>query len=164
MQNKFVIIMGVAGSGKTTIGKLLSEKTGWPFYDADSFHPQQNIDKMKAGVPLTDEDRKPWLATMNEFASKKIKNSSIILACSALKEIYRLHLCKGIETNSYFVFLKGSYEIILQRMKQREGHYMPSSLLQSQFEALEEPAAAIAIDIALPPQAIVEKIINAITK
>lgn len=154
--------MGVSGSGKTTIGKMLAEKTGYEFYDADSFHPQVNIDKMKAGIPLTDEDRWPWLDAMNNFAKEKIKAANVILTCSALKEIYRQKLSKGIETHCRWFFLKGSYDIILQRMKGREEHYMPSSLLQSQFDLLEEPADAVVEDISQTPAKIVEHIIEAI--
>ena len=154
--------MGVAGSGKTTIGKLLSEKTSWPFYDADSFHSAENIEKMKAGIPLTDEDRWPWLHSMNVFAKEKIQNSYIILACSALKEIYRTELSNGIEGNCRWIFLKGDQQTILQRMQQREQHYMPASLLQSQFDVLEEPADAITEDISLSPGVIVKNIINVI--
>ena len=162
MQNKIILIIGVSGSGKTTIGKMLAQKTGYEFYDADNFHTPKNIEKMKAGIPLTDEDRWPWLDNMNNFAKEKIKTGSIILACSALKEIYRKHLIKDIEANCYWVFLKGSYDTILQRMKKRQEHYMPSALLQSQFDALEEPADAIIEDTSQAPEIIVEHIIKAI--
>ncbi len=156
--------MGVSGSGKTTIGELLCEKTGWPFYDADSFHSKENIDKMKAGIPLTDEDRWPWLDSMNNFAIEKIQATNIILACSALKEIYRLRLCNGITNNCCFVFLKGDYDTIINRLQNRQQHYMPATLLQSQFDALEEPTGVIAVDIMQPTETIVQQIITAISK
>jgi gluconokinase len=162
MTNKVIIIMGVSGSGKTTIGKMLAEKTGYEFYDADSFHPPQNIDRMKAGIPLTDEDRWPWLDSMNHFAKEKIKTGNVILTCSALKEMYRLRLCNGIEKYCQWVFLKGSYEIVLKRMQDRKEHYMPVSLLQSQLDALEEPADAITADITHSKEGIVKYIISKI--
>lgn len=163
MPNKIIIIMGVSGSGKTTIGKMLAAKTGYGFYDADSFHPQDNIDKMKAGIPLTDEDRRPWLHSMNRFASEKTTTGNIILTCSALKESYRQQLCKGIEQNCRWIFLKGDYDTVWQRLQNRTEHYMPASLLQSQFDVLEEPKEVIVADITQKPEAIVEQIIEAIS-
>jgi len=154
-----IYIMGVAGSGKTTIGQKLSSKTGYAFYDADYFHPEQNIDKMKAGLPLTDEDRWPWLDNIHAFVSKQLQSANIILACSALKEVYRQRLSNGIETQCRWVYLNGSYETILQRMQNRTGHYMPTTLLQSQFDALEVPVNNISVDIALPPDRIIDLII-----
>lgn len=161
MPHQLIIIMGVSGSGKTTIGQLLSEKTGWPFYDADSFHPQQNIDKMSAGIPLTDEDRWPWLDSMNNFAKEKLPHSHIIFTCSALKEIYRQRLTKHIESNCCWVYLKGDYDTILKRMQQRQ-HYMPAALLQSQFDLLQEPANALVEDVVQSPKIIVEHIVSAL--
>ncbi len=158
MPHQLIIIMGVSGSGKTTIGQLLSDKTGWPFYDADSFHPQQNIDKMKAGIPLTDEDRRPWLDSMNAFAKEKLHSSTLIFTCSALKEIYRQRLVKGIDNKCRWVYLKGDFDTIAKRMQQREQHYMPPALLQSQFDALEEPEDAWVEDISLSPEIIVSQI------
>lgn len=162
MPHKVIIIMGVSGSGKTTVGKMLAEKTGYEFYDADDFHPQANVDKMRAGIPLTDEDRRPWLATMNNFAKEKVKTGNVILTCSALKEMYRQQLGKGIENYCCWVFLKGSYDVILHRLQHRQEHYMPASLLQSQFDALEEPKGAMVADISEKPGAIVKQIIKAI--
>jgi len=162
MQHKVIFITGVSGSGKTTIGKLLAEKTGYAFYDADDFHPQQNIDKMKAGQPLTDADRLPWLGNLHQLAMEQIKSQTIIIACSALKTAYRQQLGKGMEANCSWVFLKGSYDTILHRIRQREQHYMPASLLQSQFDALELPQDAVEADISLQPDAIVNLIIASI--
>jgi carbohydrate kinase (thermoresistant glucokinase family) len=163
MQNKLIIIMGVSGSGKTTIGKLLSEKTGWLFYDADVFHSTENIEKMKAGIPLTDEDRWPWLDSMNNFAKEKTGSDNIILSCSALKEIYRQRLSKDMEQSCCWIFLKGDYNLILKRMQQRQQHYMPSALLQSQFDVLEQPPNALVEDISQSPEVIIEHIIAAVS-
>lgn len=154
--------MGVSGSGKTTIGELLSKKTGWPFYDADSFHSTANIAKMQAGIPLTDEDRWPWLEAMNTFAKEQLINNNLILSCSALKEIYRERLTSHIEQNCCWIFLKGDYTAILKRMQQRQ-HYMPTSLLQSQFDVLEEPKNARVVDISQEPEVIVQHIITAVS-
>jgi carbohydrate kinase (thermoresistant glucokinase family) len=162
MPHQLIIIMGVSGSGKTTIGQLLSEKTGWPFYDADSFHPQLNIDKMKAGIPLTDEDRWPWLDSMNAFAKEKLTSSNIIFTCSALKEIYRQRLVKDIDNNCRWVYLKGDFDTIAKRMQQREQHYMPPALLQSQFDVLEEPEDTWVEDISQSPQIIAGHIIQSL--
>lgn len=161
MTYKLIIIMGVSGSGKTTVGKLLSEKTGWPFYDADSFHSKENIDKMQAGIPLTDEDRWPWLDSMNAFAKEKLASSNIIFTCSALKEIYRQRLINGIDNICRWVYLRGDYDTILKRMQQRQ-HYMPAALLQSQFDVLEEPADAIVCDISQSKQNISSYILSQI--
>lgn len=160
MQHTIIFIMGVSGSGKTTIGKLLAEKTGYDFYDADDFHSQQNIDQMKAGKPLTDEDRWPWLDRIHDFAAAKLANSSTIIACSALKDSYRVRLSKNIEAHCRWVLLKGSYETILQRMQQRTAHYMPSALLQSQFDTQEPALQAIEADITMEPFAIVQYILS----
>jgi 6-phosphogluconate dehydrogenase len=160
MPNQVIYIMGVSGSGKTSIGQLLAEKTGYAFYDADQFHPQSNIDKMKAGVPLSDEDRWPWLVNINNFATEKINSTSIIIACSALKQVYRNQLSKEIELQCRWIFLKGDYETILHRMEKRPGHFMPTSLLQSQFDISEAPLNAITADIKLSPDQVVEYIIS----
>jgi carbohydrate kinase (thermoresistant glucokinase family) len=142
-------VMGVAGSGKSTVGRLLAEKLGIPFFDGDDYHPDQNIRKMESGIPLEDEDRFEWLNTLNELATKA---SSAVVACSALKEAYRRLLQKGIEDRSVFIFLKGNYETILQRMNERQDHFMPPELLQSQFDTLEVPDNGIQVDATLTPQ------------
>ena len=159
MSLKVIYIMGVAGSGKTTIGKLLATKTGFLFIDADNFHPRQNIDKMKAGIPLTDKDRWPWLDNIHEFVSKEISSQNIIVACSALKKMYRDCLSDGITDNCRWIFLKGDYGIIWDRMQKRTGHFMPESLLQSQFEILQTPLHCIEVDISKTPDEIVDEII-----
>jgi len=162
MQHRVIYIMGVSGSGKTTIGQQLSAKTGYPFYDADNFHTKENKDKMNAGIPLTDEDRWPWLKNIHHFVVEKIATGSIILVCSALKQAYRDQLGNGIESNCRWVFLHGGYTTILERLKNRKGHYMPATLLQSQFDALEIPSNAIRIDIELAPEMIIDDIISKI--
>ena len=158
----FVIyIMGVSGSGKTTVGKKLSANTGIPFFDGDDFHSSSNRKKMEAGHPLNDDDRKAWLHGINELAKDQIKKTQgAIIACSALKEKYRGVLSAGISDCVIWIFLRGSYELIHKRLVARKDHFMPASLLISQFEALEIPLDALNIDIAIGPDQIVE-IINA---
>ncbi|MEM8723192.1 MAG: gluconokinase [Cyanobacteria bacterium P01_G01_bin.39] len=158
----FYIIMGVSGTGKSTIGKLLSDRTGWHFYDADDFHPQSNIDKMKQGIPLTDSDRLPWLSSLHQLISNTLNsNQQGILACSSLKSSYRKMLCQE-QTGVIFVYLRGSYDCIQSRIEERTGHFMSSNLLKSQFETLEEPQNALIIDVANTPEAIVEQILSKI--
>lgn len=155
--------MGVSGSGKSTIGKLLSKKLGWQFFEGDSYHPDSNIQKMKSGVPLNDEDRKPWLLKLREIIERALsKNENIILSCSALKESYRKVLC--INDDVKIVYLKGSIDVIKERMIKRENHFMKTNLLQSQFEALEEPSNAIVVDINNPSEKILELISQKINK
>lgn len=154
--------MGVSGSGKTTIGSLLSAKTGYPFYDADSFHPPENIDKMKVGQQLSDADRLPWLNNIHTFVLAEIKNHSIIIACSALKQAYRKLLGSQLENQCTWVFLKGDFDKIMSRIKIRKDHFMPTDLLQSQFDILEMPASSIEVDIIMQPESIVDLIISKI--
>ncbi len=150
--------MGVSGCGKSTVGKLLADRLGWPFLDADEFHPPANVAKMAAGTPLTDEDRQPWLELLN---GKLRALPGAVLACSALKERYRRTLAANI-ADCRFVHLKGSAELIRARLAERKHRYMPASLLDSQFAALEPPAAAIDVDIALPAEACVARIAAAL--
>ncbi len=158
MKARFVIVMGVAGSGKTTVGELLAQRLGWSFYDADAFHPAENIAKMANGTPLDDSDRALWLAALQALISTSLKeNRPAVLACSALKESYRQWLLEENE-GVQFVYLKGSYDIIWSRISQRKDHYMKPEMLQSQFEALEEPANALTIDVSLSVAEIVEEI------
>lgn len=137
------VVMGVAGAGKTTIGAALARELGWRFIDADDHHPPQNIAKMAAGIALTDADRAPWLDSLNSILKEQ---DDAVLACSALKERYRGRLAEGIE-RVQFVYLKGDFELLEQRLAQRRHRYMPASLLRSQFEALEPPEMAIAVDV-----------------
>ena len=153
----FVLVMGVTGSGKTTIGRLLSAVMGWPFYDADDFHSPDNIRKMASGVPLTDEDRGPWLQQLQQLISQRNEQGENgVLACSALKEAYRRILCADADVA--VVYLKAQPDLIRSRLDTRVGHYMPQRLVESQFLDLEEPKEAIIIDAAWPREQIVETI------
>ena len=156
--------MGVSGVGKSTIGDLLSKKLSIPFFDGDDFHTEDNILKMSKGKPLNDNDRLGWLQTLNELAIKQLTNKGCIIVCSALKESYRDILSTNIKHSTKWVFLSGSFEQILERINMRKGHFMPSHLLQSQFNILEAPKNAIKIDINLTPQNIVEVIKKELTK
>lgn len=150
--------MGVSGCGKTTIGQLLADRLGYPFLDADEFHPPGNVAKMAAGTPLTDDDRRPWLELLN---GKLRAQENAVLACSALKETYRLALSQGL-TGCRVVHLRGSVELIRSRLAERKHRYMPASLLDSQFATLELPVGALVVDIARPPERCVEDIVNAL--
>jgi carbohydrate kinase (thermoresistant glucokinase family) len=156
--------MGVSGSGKTTIGKKLSERAGIPFFDADDFHSPPNKEKMKKGDPLTDDDRSEWLTGINALAKEQMKKKGAIIACSALKEKYRTVLSGEIIIPVFWIFLRGNYELIQKRMLGRTDHYMPASLLASQFGTLEIPKQAITIDISDEPDEIVESIISRVAK
>ena len=152
-----VVVMGVTGSGKTTIGGLLAKKLGWDFADADDFHSAANKRKIKRGIPLTDADRMPWLAALHGQIARWINaKRNAVLACSALKESYREDLWTGPEVK--FVFLKGTYQFIYKRLLARKGHFADEHILSSQFAALEEPADAITVDISAPPEEIVDAI------
>jgi gluconokinase len=155
----FVIVMGVSGSGKTTIGGALAQRLGCPFYDGDDFHPPANVAKMASGIPLTDEDRAGWLAALTDIIrSGLVSGAKGVIACSALKESYR-NLLRLDHRHVKFVYLKGSYELILSRMQTRAGHYMKPTMLQSQFAALEEPAGVLTVDISHSPDDILDTII-----
>ena len=146
--------MGVQGAGKTTIGSLLARELSFEFQDADNFHSPANIEKMRRGIPLTDEDREPWLAALHQAILRWAADQrNVVLACSALKDIYRKELIVSPEVR--LVYLKATYELILNRLELRQGHYAGKSLLRSQFANLEEPTNGLTVDASLPPAQIV---------
>ena len=156
-----IILMGVSGSGKTTIGNLLSKQTGIPFFDGDDFHPDVNIHKMAEGTPLTDQDRVAWIGQIADIINSAPARHKI-LACSALSKFIRGWIIEEIKESCYFIFLKGGYGLIEERMDKREKHYMKSVMLTSQFEALEEPESALIISIENSPDQICDAIYSAI--
>jgi len=159
MKSRFFIVMGVSGCGKSSVGQALAQYLGWDFYDADNFHPPENLAKMTNGIPLTDSDRVPWLASLRELISSSLKaDKTGVLACSALKERYRQQLVDG-NSSVQIIYLKGSYDLIWSRMEKRANHYMKPHMLKSQFEALEEPTNAFTIDISMSLDDVVREII-----
>lgn len=163
MKTRFFIVMGVSGSGKTSVGKSLAERLAWDFYDADDFHPPENVAKMASGIPLDDTDRAPWLAALHDLISSSLREDRPgVLACSALKERYRGQLVNDHE-DVRVVYLKGSYDLIWSRMQKRTDHYMKPHMLKSQFEALEEPANALTMDVAMSVDDMVQEIISSLS-
>jgi gluconokinase len=153
-----IILMGVCGSGKTTIGQMLSQQSGWPFHDADGYHPAANVAKMSQAIPLTDDDRGPWVAAMAADVRKWIASGeNAILGCSALSQWIRAALGEG-DPRVRFVHLHGSPELLRQRMVDRKGHFMPAGLLDSQFAALQLPRGAVVVDVGPPRGEIVAEI------
>jgi gluconokinase len=158
MQPAGFLIMGVSGSGKSTLGSALARQLGWDFFDADDFHTEENIAKMAAGIPLSDSDREPWLAKLNDQLLSTLKaNRHPVLACSALKEQYRARLLEGTDDMA-IIHLKGSYALISSRMSARAGHFMKPEMLQSQLNALEEPQGALVLDVAMPLEEMLDTI------
>lgn len=158
-----LILIGPMGCGKTAIGKMLAEKLGWSFYDGDDFHPWENVEKMRAGTPLTDEDRKTWLDILHGFIQRCLREGrNEILACSALKQAYRDTL--GVDQDKVrTVYLKGSYELLRKRIEDRKHPYMNKDLLRSQVETMEEPKDGLTVDISPLPETIVETIMKSLT-
>ncbi|WP_413168205.1 gluconokinase [Capilliphycus salinus ALCB114379] len=153
-----ILVMGVSGSGKTTIGQKLAETLNFQFRDADEFHSDENIRKMANNIPLTDEDRQPWLEKMQAAIDRWLQEKqNVVLTCSGLKEKYRQMLWRDSEQME-LVYLKGSFELIEERMKKRQDHFMKANLLKSQFEDLEEPIVGIWVDISQTPAEIVQEI------
>jgi gluconokinase len=152
-----VVVMGVTGAGKTTVGTLLAQQLGWEFADADSFHSPENVEKIRLGIPLDDADRAPWLRSLRQAMERWIaKRKEVVLACSALKKSYRDQLFIAGEVT--FVYLKGSYDLIYQRLRLRHGHFASEQILASQFAALEEPDNAITVGIDQSAEKIVAEI------
>lgn len=157
-----IFVMGVSGTGKSTIGRLLSDATQLPFFDGDDFHPIENIRKMQSGQALNDTDRQGWLEALHALALKQEQEAGAIIACSALKQKYRDLLENGLQNLCFWVFLSGSFETIYARMQARSQHFMPVELLQSQLETLEPPQNALELDIALSPAAMIQRIVQAL--
>jgi gluconokinase len=154
-----LVVMGVTGAGKTTIGVLLAQRLGWEFVDADSFHSPANVEKIRQGIALDDADRAPWLSAIRKAMEGWVAaEKSMVLACSALKQSYRDELFIAGQTK--FVYLKGSYELIARRLRQRHGHFASETILASQFAALEEPDNAITVEIDHTGEEIVADIIR----
>jgi carbohydrate kinase (thermoresistant glucokinase family) len=159
-----ILLMGVSGCGKSTIGRRLGATLGWPFRDADSFHPEANIEKMARGEPLDDADRAPWLAAIADWIDgHRRSGTQAVVSCSALKRRYR-SVVVGDRPDVGLVYLYGTFGVIADRMSRRKGHFMPPALLKSQFDALEQPRPeerALAVSVRLPPKRIVERIVIA---
>lgn len=159
MKNMFIIFMGVSGCGKTTIGKKTADVLGVHFYEGDEYHPPENVEKMSQGIPLIDEDRKAWLEILSQLIREKLDaDESGVLSCSALKRKYRSQL-QADPDRVRFIYLKGSYVLIRSRLEARSGHYMPTDLLKSQFEALEEPEDVFTITIDQAPNEIMQEVL-----
>lgn len=155
-----LIVMGVSGCGKSTIGQLLANKLGCDYYDGDDYHPQENIDKMKKGRPLNDEDRQGWLERLNDILQQN--EQGVVVACSALKQGYRETLIQNL-ANPVFIYLQGSFESIWARHQKRENHYFQGKkMLESQYEILEEPDGdnVIKVDVEAPPEQIIQDVLD----
>jgi gluconokinase len=162
MTNRIYILMGVSGCGKTTVGRALAQKLHFPFYDGDNFHPAENVDKMANGIPLSDADRTPWLASLHNLLADHLRRGNgVVLACSALKRRYREQLRAGL-TDVQFVYLQGSFDLIWARMTARTDHYMKADMLRSQFDTLEAPNADEAL--ILDAEDSLEKLVERITE
>jgi len=160
--NMVIIVMGVSGSGKSTVGEMLAARLRWAYHEADDFHPQANVEKMSKGMPLNDQDREPWLDAIRVIILKHLQDkSSAVITCSALKENYRQQLKPNDNEAVEFVFLQGDFDLINERMQQRAGHFMKAEMLKSQFDTLEPPKDALTVDISPDPQTICDEIVKA---
>lgn len=160
LYNKNILfVIGVSGTGKSTIAKLLAEELNLPFFDGDDFHSEANIEKMSNKIPLTDEDRYEWLVTLNKLAVNNQETGAVIV-CSALKESYRNILANKIEEKVVWISLESSFELLLERLQKRKGHFMPAELLRSQLDTFEPPTNAIKISIVPSPKEIVDQILR----
>ena len=161
------VVMGVSGAGKSTVGKIIAANLGCPFRDADSFHPQANIEKMSRGEPLTDDDRWPWLQAIAAWiAEHRAAGTTCVVTCSALKRVYRDIVTAKQSADVCLVYLTGEFDLIAARLATRKGHFMPPALLRSQFDALEEPAGderAITMPIDAAPEEIAERVLQSLT-
>ncbi len=158
-----IVVMGVAGSGKTTIGTMLAEALHCAFVEGDTFHPAANIEKMSRGIPLTDADREPWLAAIHaRILAAEQRGECLVVGCSALKQQYRDFLNRG--THIIWVYLKGAEELIAARIALRREHYMKAGMLPSQFADLEEPGDALVADISRPPEVILDDLLQQLGK
>ena len=160
IQPLIVVVMGVSGAGKTTIGRMLAARLNCSYYDADDFHPAENIEKMSRGIPLTDGDRSVWLeAIRSVIAAHLAENRRVVVSCSALKDSYRDFLGEGDERIS-FLYLKVPQEVVAERLRVRTGHFFDPALLQSQYETLEEPEGAVTVDASRSIPEVVEEAVN----
>lgn len=157
------VVMGVAGVGKTTVGRRVAERLGWDFYDGDAYHPEANVKKMSSGIALTDGDRIDWLTALRSIIRKSLDaNRRAIVTCSALKESYRRMLQRGND-GVVWIFLKADPAVVRERIRRRSGHFFDPDLLQSQYDALEEPANAVTVDAERPFDEVVEAIVQALS-
>jgi gluconokinase len=165
-----IVVTGPSGAGKTTVGRVLAKRLGWTFLEGDDFHPRENVERMRAGVPLTDADRAPWLDALAALVAKHVASRSpAVLACSALKRAYRARLVPSpaVAAEVLFIYLHTTPEVLAERLRQRRGHFFSASLLSSQLAELEEPApgepaTVLAFDAAEPPDLLVERICAAL--
>jgi gluconokinase len=154
-----VVLMGVSGSGKTAVGQVLAHKLGWTFVDADDFHPPANVEKMHRGIPLDDDDRRPWLqAVRRRLEQARDRGENVVLACSALKHAYQDYLQQEAPEAVRYVHLRGSEELMARRLAARRGHFMNPALLHSQFETLQPPEHALQVDITPPPEVLADQV------
>jgi gluconokinase len=157
-----IVLMGVSGAGKTAVGELLAARVGWPFHDGDDFQPEANVRKMAAGQPLTEEDRRPWLAAVRErIEAYERSGGDAIFACSALKEEYRRYLLAGMRSVR-MVYLRGTPSLIGERLRHRRGHFFPADLLASQLATLEEPRSALTVDVDAELDVVVARVLAAL--